>query len=172
MFPELITELLQDGYKVNFSAPGHSMYPTIMANETILVEPIDPATVRMGDILLYRTNGRLVAHRVIQIEKGPDAAMTTSQLSEPAQFQIPVKGQSPLLKHRAPQVNRPLSETLYFVLRGDACLSCDAPVTADQILGKVVSIERNGCSVDPYSFTHKLGCLARRWTSRFKAILN
>ena len=65
MFPELIIELLQDGYKVNFSAPGHSMYPTIMANETIMVEPIDAATVRLGDIILYRTNSRLTAHRVI-----------------------------------------------------------------------------------------------------------
>ena len=38
MFPDLITELLQDGYKVNFNAPGHSMFPTIMANEIIMVE--------------------------------------------------------------------------------------------------------------------------------------
>lgn len=152
MFPELITELLQDGYKVNFSAPGHSMYPTIMANETILVEPIDPGTVRMGDILLYRTSGRLVAHRVVRVNM-PAGNRNSSN----SNFDTPSSA---------------LSSQPSFTFRGDACPSCDAPVTADQILGKVVAIERNGYSVDPYSLTHKLGCLAHRWSSRIKGILN
>ena len=152
MFPELITELLQDGYKVNFSAPGHSMYPTIMANETILVEPIDPGTVRRGDILLYRTNGRLVAHRVVGINMPAG-----NSISSNSNFDTPSSA---------------FSFQPSFTFRGDACPSCDAPVTADHILGKVVAIERNGCSVDPYSLTHKLGCLAYRCTSRLKEIIN
>lgn len=130
MFLELITELLQEGYKVNFSAPGHSMYPTIMANETIMVEPIDPGTVRLGDIVLYRTNSRLVAHRVIGIE----------------------------------------NEINDFVLRGDASLTCDASVKSEQILGKVISIERNGCSIDPYNSKHTLSRLERFWAIRSKRI--
>jgi hypothetical protein len=172
MFPELITELLQDGYKVNFSAPGHSMYPTIMANETIMVEPIDPPTVRMGDIILYRTNGMLIAHRVVRIEKEINNAITVSQSSKNLQTNPFIEGDSPLLKRSAPQAQRSSNEALQFVLRGDASQTCDEPVKVEQILGKVISIERNGCSVDPYSLTHKLGCLARRWTSRFKTILN
>jgi signal peptidase I len=141
MFPELITELLQDGYSVNFSAPGHSMYPTIMANENILVAPIDPAAVRMGDIILYRTNGSLIAHRVTLINKmNKDAINPFPDWS--------------------------------FILKGDASATYDEPVKDEQVLGKVISIERNGCSIDPYSITHKLGCLARRLTSRLKAILN
>ena len=152
MFPELITELLLDGYKVNFSASDHSMYPTIMANETILVEPIDPETVRMGDILLYRTNGRLIAHRVVGINM-PEGNSISSKSNFDTQ-------------------SAALSFQPSFTFRGDACPACDAPVKADQFLGKVISIERNGGRVDPYCLTHKLGCLARRWTSRFKAILN
>ena len=141
MFPELIIELLQDGYSVNFSAPGHSMYPTIMANEKILVAPIDPAAVRTGDIILYRSNGSLIAHRVTLIKKmNPDAISTNPDWS--------------------------------FILKGDASATCDKPVKVEQILGKVMAIERNGCSIDPYSMTHKLGCLARRMASRVKAILN
>jgi signal peptidase len=141
MFPELITELLQDGYNVNFSAPGHSMYPTIIANENILVAPIDPAAVRMGDIILYRSNGSLIAHRVTLINKmNNDAINTYPDWS--------------------------------FILKGDASATFDEPVKDEQIIGKVISIERNGCSIDPYSITHKLGCLALRLTSRFKAILN
>lgn len=141
MFPELITELLQDGYNVNFSAPGHSMYPTIMANEKILVAPIDPTAVQKGDIILYRANGRLIAHRVRLIKKINNDAFS-------------------------------INPSPSFILKGDASPTYDEPVQFEQILGKVISIERNGCSIDPYSITHKLGCLARRLTSRFKGILN
>jgi signal peptidase I len=152
MFPELITELLQDGYKVNFSAPGHSMYPTIMANETIMVEPIDPGTVRLGDIILYRTNGRLIAHRVVGINM---LAVNSSSLHSDLNTQSSV-----------------LSPIHFFTFRGDASPVCDQPVKDDQILGKVISIERNGCRIDPYSFRHKIACLTLTWKSRVKRLLN
>ena len=152
MLPELITELLQDGYKVSFSAPGHSMYPTIIANETILVEPVDPETVKRGDIILYRTNGRLVAHRVVGINMLIDNSSLPS-----SDFNSQSSAPSPLR---------------FFILRGDASSTCDEPVEFNQILGKVVSVERNGCHADPNSLVHKLGCLAHRWTLRFKSILN
>ena len=141
MFPELIIELLQDGYSVNFNAPGHSMYPTIMANEKIVVAPIDPAAVRTGDIILYRSNGSLIAHRVTLIKK-----VNTDEISTNPDWS--------------------------FILKGDASPTYDEPVNFEQILGKVIAIERNGCSIDPYSIAHKLGCLARRMASRVKAILN
>jgi signal peptidase len=152
MFPELITELLQDGYKVNFSAPGHSMYPTIMANETIMVEPIDPGTVRLGDIILYRTDGQLIAHRVVGIYM--ITGNSSSALSD-------LDTQSSVL-----------SPHHFFTFRGDAAPSCDQPVKEDQILGKVISIERHGCRIDPYSFRHKIGCLVLTWKSRVKRLLN
>jgi hypothetical protein len=150
MFPELITDLLQEGYKVSFNAPGHSMFPTIMANETIVVEPIDPGTVRMGDIILYRTNGRLIAHRVVGINVPLDDG--SSSRSDP-------EAQS-----------SGLSPHCLFILRGDASPACDAPVKAGQILGKVVSIQRNGRSIEPYSFKYKIGCLATVWSGRIKRL--
>lgn len=152
MFPEIITELLRDGYKVSFSAPGYSMFPTIMANETIMVEPIDPEKVKLGEIILYRTNGRVIAHRLVAIN-------------------MVISNNSPSHSESATRTSV-LSPHHLFIFRGDAATSCDAPVRSGQILGKVVSIERNGCCIDPYSFSHKLGCFARRWTSRFKAKLN
>ena len=223
MFPELITELLQDGYKVNFSAPGHSMFPTIMANETIMVEPIDPETVSLADIVLYRTNGQLIAHRVISIEIMPEVSKTPSRSLVPVPFQIPIKGESPLLpamvsgishlifnkkvfnNRSAPprrqqrgftsdfrsecvhqQAQRSSNEVLHhrsalhaqhssnevlrFIFRGDAAAACDEPVKASQILGKVISIERYGCSISPYSSTHKLSCFALFWMARIKRL--
>jgi len=183
MFPELITELLQDGYKVNFSAPGHSMYPTILANETILVEPIAPGTVRLGDIVLYRTNGRLVAHRVIRIDKDKFTRITDSQYSKNRKSYSFIEGDSPLRKRSSPQVypvecgadysgvKRSSNAVLEFVLRGDAALACDDPVKAGQILGKVVSIERNGRTIDPYCYSHKLTCLLLSWANRIKRLI-
>jgi hypothetical protein len=150
MFPELITELLQDGHKVSFCAPGHSMFPTIMANETIMVEPIEPRTVQLGDIILYRTNGRLIAHRVIGIyTPRPDDSLPVSDPD----------GRSSILRHHC-----------FFIFRGDACAVCDAPVTAGQVLGKVVSVERDGSSINPYDFWYKLGCLAIAWGRRIRRL--
>jgi signal peptidase I len=161
MFPEIITELLQDGYKVSFRAPGHSMFPTIMANETIIVEPIEPATVKLGDIVLYRTNGRLIAHRVICIQQKINQTELLSHVSS--------KRSSNAHSHPQPSV---LSPHHYYILRGDASATCDDPVTVEQILGKVVSVERDGCRVNPYSFSQRLAGAARRLSSRLKAILN
>jgi hypothetical protein len=179
MFFKLITELLQDGYTVNFCASGHSMYPTILANETIVVEPIDPGSVRLGDIILYRINSRLTAHRVIRIEKEINADLAEPQGSTQDRSQTFSEGESPLLPAQnsgifdeggAPQVQRSSNEVLYFVLRGDAGSACDELVKVGQILGKVVSIERNGCSIDPYSFMHKLSRLAFFWVIRIKRL--
>ena len=150
MFPELITELLQDGYKVSFCAPGHSMFPTIMANETIMVEPIEPATVQMGDILLYRTNGRLIAHRVVGMYR--PASNDSLPVSDP-------DGRTSILRHH-----------WFFIFRGDACTICDEPVPAAQILGKVVSVERDGVIIDLYDSWYKLVCLAVAWGGRIRRL--
>ena len=150
MFPELITELLRDGYKVSFCAPGHSMFPTIMANETIVVEPVEPGTVQMGDIVLYRTDDRLIAHRVVGMYT--PVSNDSLAVSEP-------HGRSSIFRHCS-----------LFIFRGDACAVCDEPVAAGQILGKVVSVERDGVIIDPYDSWYKLNCLAIAWGCRIRRL--
>jgi signal peptidase len=61
-----------------------------------------------------------------------------------------------------------LSPQHLFTFRGDAAPVFDDPVGADQILGKVVSIERNGRCIDPYRFRATLHYKARRTASRLK----
>jgi hypothetical protein len=136
----------------------------------------------LGDIILYRTNGRLIAHRVIGLEKEINSK-TTSPSSKNAQSNPFIRGPSPFYKRSAPQVcpgeceadssgvKRSSSAALEFVLCGDASGACDDPVKAGQILGKVVSIQRNGCTIDPYCFTHKLSCLLRSWVNRIQRLL-
>jgi hypothetical protein len=66
---------------------------------------------------------------------------------------------------------RSSSETLEFILRGDAAISDDAPVSSEQILGKVVSIERNGRRIDLYCLRIKVHYKTRRFASRIKRLL-
>ena len=70
----------------------------------------------------------------------------------------------------APQSSVPSTQHL-FLLRGDSAIKYDDPIRADQILGKVVSIERNGRRFDPYRLRIKLHYKTRRTASRIKRLL-
>ena len=209
MFPELVQDLLKEGYKVSFNAPGHSMYPTIMANEIVVVEPVEPSTVHKGDIVLFRFNGGLVAHRVMAIVKddkaneystllksfclseGPGASdlldgggslsvkaadrhngmsgFTSGPIGQKADEAF-CQGCGPRKDPQSLQRNSSI-QSLFFILRGDASRTFDDPVSSEQVLGKVISLERNGKIVNPYSFRHKLACWGHRWTVRLKRYL-
>jgi signal peptidase I len=142
IFPNLISDLLNNGHRVKFRAPGYSMYPTILHEDVITVGPIKPEAIEIGDIILYRDQKNLIAHRVVKIE-----IKTDSQSSV-------------------------LSTQSCFILRGDARPGCDDPVAAGQILGKVVLIETNGRGINPYNFKAKLTFIVRRVVFRLKRFIN
>ena len=157
IFPELILQLLQGGHKVRFQAPGKSMRPLILDGDVLLVEPIEPAAIKIGDIILYQADEHIIAHRVVDIEE------VESQNAQ--SLGLPLNSSASNAGHTA----RPIS--LYaFILRGDASFSYDEPVYSDQLLGKVIAIERNGGNINPYSISHKLTCLVRFWGSRIKRV--
>lgn len=132
MFLDITTELLRCGKSVRFQAPGRSMHPTIKDGETITVEPVKPSGIKRGDIVLYRLEKGVIAHRVVRIEKNDGAPL--------------------------------------FILRGDALGAPDEAAAVQQVLGKVVSVQRGGRSIDPYSRRAKMVRIAyvcafrlRRW---------
>jgi hypothetical protein len=162
MFPELVKDLLKQGYRVKFNATGHSMYPTILANEPVMVDPIDPAEIHRGDIILYRSNGSLVAHRVMGIltENGANDFLT---IIKAFAADTDRTDQCPLDKVESTKAFQKsktdaASGKFIFILRGDASRTFDEPVEGDQIVGKVISIERNGSSINPYGLKHRLAC--------------
>jgi hypothetical protein len=104
-FTYVASDLLSRGHTIRFSAPGTSMSPTIHSGETIHVEPLS-GKVRRGDILLYRWERGVRAHRV--------AAIETEEQGR-----------------------------LVFILGGDAGGE-DERVPAESILGRVISLERDG----------------------------
>lgn len=135
LLTDLTTQLLRDGKSVRFSAPGRSMYPTIREGETITVEPIVPSQGKVGDILLYRFENGVVAHRVARIEQ------------------------------REKNARR-------FIFRGDTWGDYDEPVHADQIMGKVVKVERGGRDIDPYSTRARVRLVVHTIASRLKHMIS
>ena len=161
-FLDVSTELLERGHSVRFRAPGTSMHPTIKGGENITVEPVEPPDVRTGDIILYRTKTGVVAHRVIRIEQRDFS------------IEAALKAKRPILKHRFgqedpqgpegrsfPSQSSSPSPQHLFLLRGDGSANCDLPVEGEQILGRVVSVERSGRLIDPYSLNVKVMYLTR-----------
>lgn len=146
-FEKICTELLREGHAVKFRAPGDSMYPTICNGDVISVSPIKTSAIITGDIILYRHKSGVAAHRVIRIV----------QKSAHHAKHSPLKTQS-----------SDLSPQHCFILRGDAAVVCDEPVTADQILGKVTAVERDGQGIDPYSIKATICFKARRIAARLK----
>ena len=114
------------------------MHPTIANGETIIIEPVDPSEIRWGDIILYRTKTGVIAHRVISILRD-----TSSVLS-------------------------PQASSLLFIHRGDAFETPDEPVRPDQVLGRVVSVERNGHCVNLLGKKAKILFLTRILATRVK----
>ena len=125
---DLTTELLSQGTTVHFRPSGRSMYPSIREGELITVEPVQASDVKPADVVLYRSERGLIAHRVV----------CSSQ------------------------------DARVFRLQGDASLSCDEPVEAHRILGRVVGVQRNGRSVQLASRGAKIWHRTRRLASGLK----
>ncbi len=136
------------------------MYPTILHEDVITVDPVDASAVKVGDIILYRDQQNLIAHRVIKILKRSEKNSRSAPQGPQDRSASPI-GAGPST-----------SETLQFILRGDARPAGDDPINAEQILGKVVSVERNGCCINPYSLKVKLTFYVRRLASRLKRFLS
>ena len=63
-----VDELLKDGQPVQFPITGWSMYPFLSDGDLVTVAPIDPTTLKVGDVVLYRReHGPLILHRLIKI---------------------------------------------------------------------------------------------------------
>ncbi len=130
-FGQLSGEVLSLGLGVRFRAPGTSMHPTIRHGDVITVEPAAPAKLKKKDIILFRLQSGLIAHRIVNIEERNGSGLT-------------------------------------FILRGDASTTCDCPVEAQQVLGKVVWLERGHRTIDPYRWRVRLWSMLYLWLARLK----
>jgi hypothetical protein len=148
------------------------------------VAPVALFDIKRGDILLYLAGTKAIAHRVVRIKR--EKGDSTSHSS--AKFAIQSKSDSSANSstcastlslthsstHSSTQAlthSKTLNPQLIFILRGDASATCDDLVKTQQVLGKVVSAERNGRSIDLYSRGAKMLRIARACTSRLKKLI-
>lgn len=157
LFTDVAAGLLRQGYRVRFSAKGWSMHPTIKEGEILTVEPVKPSQVHRGDIILYQNLKGLIAHRVVAIEKRNDESQGLG-----TEQSMKFSTQSSLL-----------SPHHFFFLRGDGGDKNSEPVEPDQILGKVVLIQRNRGAINPNLWKGNIAEIAlllfyrlKRWVLR------
>jgi len=68
--------LLKEGYAVKLTVTGNSMFPFLLNEETVRIAPVDQSKLKVGDILVFKSKGHFIAHRLIRIEKN-DAVFIT-----------------------------------------------------------------------------------------------
>ena len=73
-----------------------------------------------------------------------------------------------IVAHRVKRIENRNGSAACFILRGDALGAPDETVEVDQVLGKVVSVERGGRSIDLYSRRVKVIRMLRLCASRLK----
>ncbi|WP_051820112.1 S24/S26 family peptidase [Streptomyces flavochromogenes] len=56
------------GATVTFRPSGSSMVPLIRSRQQVVVAPVDPAKVEVGDIVLARVAGTVYLHRVSSVD--------------------------------------------------------------------------------------------------------
>ena len=61
---------LRDGEAVSFRPRGNSMSPKIKSGQLCTVEPVDPGTLVVGDIVLCKVRGAEYLHLVKAIQAG------------------------------------------------------------------------------------------------------
>ncbi len=61
-------ERLRSGEAVSFRPRGHSMSGKIESGQLCTVVPVDPAALRVGDIVLCKVNGREYLHLIKAIQ--------------------------------------------------------------------------------------------------------
>lgn len=72
-FLELAAEILGRGKTLRFQARGVSMRPLVRDGDVLLVKPIDPQSIRLGDVVLCKNQAeQAVVHRVICKRQEPD----------------------------------------------------------------------------------------------------
>jgi hypothetical protein len=76
--------------------------------------------------------------------------------------------QSDFIAHRIVKIEERGGHGLTFIVRGDASVTSDAPVNPEQVLGKVVCLERDRQIIDLYSLRIRLWTMLYLWLARLK----
>jgi len=63
-------EALQRGEVTRISPRGHSMHGRVEDGDLVTLEPCDPATLKIGDVVLVRAKGHVYLHLIKAVDRG------------------------------------------------------------------------------------------------------
>jgi polysaccharide export outer membrane protein len=66
-YAQLAESVLNNSTNIKVPVTGDSMSPVLRTGDTIYVEPVKAVDLSVGDILVYKTEGNMVAHRLVRI---------------------------------------------------------------------------------------------------------
>jgi signal peptidase I len=66
-YPDVAESILKKNINMKIPVIGDSMSPVLRTGDPIYVEPVKAEDLAAGDILVYKTQGNMVAHRLIRI---------------------------------------------------------------------------------------------------------
>ncbi len=150
---EMAEEVLRSWGELRLRVTGTSMLPTVWPGDILCVESRGAAEAVPGDVVLFGREGRLVAHRVVEVRKQVSgvgcqvsgdprssesgATGSTSEVRGPKSLSRVASRES-----RVPVLRVPVPESRIVVTRGDSLGDDDPPITGCEILGRVTAIER------------------------------
>jgi hypothetical protein len=118
---ELAAEVLRASGSLRLRVTGWSMLPTVWPGDTLVIEQACGDQVFEGDIVLFSSGRRFVAHRVLAIGDDPGVLRVQTSTIQASTIQT----------------------------QGDAVRRPDAPLAAGDVLGKVSFILREGKLIEP-----------------------
>ena len=64
---DFVEALLDDNHTLGFRMQGNSMYPTLQNGDLGRVKKCLADELNVGDLIVFKSNDKLVAHRLIEI---------------------------------------------------------------------------------------------------------
>jgi signal peptidase I len=60
-------EVIKNGHAVQTIASGYSMFPFLRKGDTLTIEPVPMNNIKRGDVVVFESEEKWIAHRVIKI---------------------------------------------------------------------------------------------------------
>jgi len=83
-------EIIRQGRSVQIVARGYSMFPFLRKGDFLTVEPISMDKIKRGDVVVFESEEKWIAHRVIQINRNSESLEFLMRGDTCVAFDIPV----------------------------------------------------------------------------------
>lgn len=88
---QLAESLLKDNINFKIPVTGDSMSPVLRTGDVIYIEPVKAEGLDMGDILIFKTEGNMTAHRLVRILRSNGRSMFLTKGDTFSSVDMPLK---------------------------------------------------------------------------------